>query len=195
MRTKALFVLLAAAATLLAGCGQEQKPEDWEMSPDSLGPITVTTTKGEALQTGAFRRIPSPCTDFGLAWHTQTYRSTRDDEDHDGKVDQVVTGRALPSLTYRSDKKAGFEFIDPGQHTTTTRGINRGDSFKALKAAYGKDWIGQAGSNGTSGAYAVNGTRSYLLFAVADSKVDSFFIARGMVKGPNDFLVGRGGLC
>ena len=96
------------------------------MSPDSFGPITVATTKAEALDTGAFRRIPSPCTDSGLAWHTQTYRPTRADEDGDGKADQAETGPALPSLTYRSDNKPGFEFIDPGKHTTTTRGIMRG---------------------------------------------------------------------
>ena len=71
----------------------------------------------------------------------------------------------------------------------------RGDSFKKFKAAYGEDSIAQAGSTGTSGVYAVNGKRSYLLFAVADSKVDSFFITRGKVKGFDDFLVGRGGLC
>lgn len=165
------------------------------MSPDSFGPITVTTTKSEALSTGAFRRIPSPCADSGLAWHTQTYRPTRGDEDHDGKFDQAVTGPKLPTLTYRSDKKPGFEFIDPGEHTRTTHGIMRGDSFKELKAVYGHDWIAQSGSNATSGVYAVNGKRSYLLFSVADSKVDSFFIARGKVKGPDDFLVGRGGLC
>ena len=193
MGTRTFLALLVAS--LLTGCGTGQEPEDWVMSPDSFGPVTVNTSKADALATGAFQRAPSPCSSALLDWHTQTYRQTNADDDQDGKPDQDPVKAGLPTLYLRGDGKTGFEFIDPGKHTETDRGIMRGDSFAALKKAYGDDLIAQSGSTSREGAYAVNGRRSHLLFSVNDSRVDSYFIARGTVKGPDDFLIGRGGLC
>lgn len=171
-------------------------PEAWVMSPDSFGPITVETTKAEALATGLFRvpRGPSANSSRELDWHTQTYSQETSGEvdwsdvNHDGVPDPWPT-KDLPRLALRCDNKPGLESITPAPDTVTDRGIRQGSSLKDLTEAYGQRLIhGET----FDARYAVNGERSHLVFVMLnDGSVGSFFINRGTVSGPTDDQLGR----
>jgi hypothetical protein len=211
-----------AATALLAGCnpsatfrpGESEKPrptpsvkpESWVMSPDSFGPITVATTKAEALATGAYRAAPSPCSRQRLDWRGQTYNETNLDADRDGEADKEMAKPYLASITFDEDGKPAF--IDPGKDTATDHGIRRADSLDRLQATYGDTLVAGPDQLFDTGSFAVPGKRSYLLFVVQRGKVLGFFIVAGQVNESADVLtvagvlekhdkirVGRGGLC
>lgn len=171
------------------------EPKSWVMSADSFGPITVRTTKSEALATGRFRVPPGPSQTSRqrLDWHTQTYSQESDgavdssDIDRDGVPDPWPT-EDLPSLALACHG-SGLESITPGPATVTDQGIKRGSSLTELKQAYGDRLIhGET----FDARYAVNGKQSHLMFVLqSDGTVGSFFINRGIVEGPSDDRLGR----
>lgn len=170
-------------------------PKRWVMSADAFGPVTVMTTKAEALATGHFRVPPgsSQNSPQRLDWHTQTYSQATEavvdasDLDHDGVPDPWPT-RDLPSLTLAC-QGPGIESITPGPNTTTDQGIKPGSSLAELAKSYGDRLI-----HGESfdARYAVNGKQSHLMFVVLnDGTVGSFFINRGTITGPDDDRLGH----
>lgn len=213
---RVLLIAVAAGLLVVSGClGASDKhkqttmthghhaddPEAWVMSPDAFGPITVNTTKAEALATGAYTEwpghLPSCAEPGGLNWHSQTYTAKPTDWDGDGKLDAPeMTEPYLSQIDFRYPG-TGIEYIDPNPDTVTDKGIKRGSSVAELKAAYGADLISSPfNSNPQSGeAYAVNGKQSFLLFSMSGSKVDAFFIESGTIKDAKDFPIGRDGGC
>jgi hypothetical protein len=204
-------VITGLAVAVLTGCSagpdqpanepstkQTVRLDKWTMSPDSFGPITVSTTRKEALATGAYRVAPGPCSAVRLDWRTQTYKREKTDEDQNGKLDEQPTPPFLPDIEF-DYKKPSVQFIDPGPKTMTDRGIRKGDTVEELKAAYSNklisaEWEGNVVPG--SATFAVNGKRSYLLFDTSDGRIEGFFIVPGTIKDPKkDFLVGRGGMC
>lgn len=175
------FLAAAAATVVLPACttGLELRPKEpsavsstvavppgrWVMSPDSFGPITVETTRSQALATGAYAEAPSPCSRERLDWRGQSYEAhtANADVDGDGTPDKERTKPFLGAVTFDEGTAA---FIDPGKDTVTDQGIRKSDSLSRLQLTYGDDLIlGRDQSPGT-GSFAVNGMRSHLVFEV-----------------------------
>jgi hypothetical protein len=217
-----LILAVMAAAVALAGCDPSETLRrtgsvksspapsvelgSWVMSPDSFGPITVGTTRAQALATGAYRAAPSPCSRQRLDWHGQRYQESKLDADGDGEADKEMAKPYLASITFGEHGKP--EFIDPLKNTVTDRGIRSADSFDRLRTTYGDTLVAGPDQLFDTGSFAVPGKRSYLLFVVQHGKVLGFFIVAGKVKESADVLtvagvlakhdkirVGRGGLC
>lgn len=197
--------LAASAILLMAACTPELgirsadpspvssaetlSPADWVMTPDSFGPITMATTRSEALSTGAYVAAPSPCAAERLDWDGQTYESTDADVDDDGEPDRTMVKPYLGTITFGDDDRPAF--IDPGKNTVTDRGIRKSDSLSRLQLEYGEDLIPGRGQSPGIGTFAVNGDRGHLLYEVMYGKVVGFYVAAGTVKGPQDVEVGR----
>lgn len=177
-------VAFAGVAALLMACSHEPStPESWTMSPDAFGPVTTQMPEAGILATGAFRLAPSACSLGRLDWHTQKYESLGDVTLGDGqKTDYGRVGPSLPSITLDGHGKPAY--IDPGGRTETDKGIRRGASLTDLRKAYGDRLIAGATFRGIPAErhYAVNGSRSHLLFDVHHRKVAWFYLTPGTAK-------------
>lgn len=192
---RSVFAALAATL-LLAGCGTGRMiateppptadPATWVMSPDSFGPISMETTREEALATGLYRAAPSPCSRSRLDWRGQKYK------DIPGTGGKEPAKPHLPSILF--DDNGSPEFIDPSPDTATDRGIRRSDSLSRLQTTYGDDLIPGLDQSLSSGSFAVSGERSHLLFVVMFGKVIGYFIAPGHVEEPEEVMTVAGEL-
>lgn len=200
------FLAAAAVIALLPGCtatsprsgspeptpAVSSDPRSWVMSPDSFGPISVETSRAQALATGFYVPAPSPCSERRLDSRDQTYAETGVDVDGDGDVDKELAKPALPSIRFGDNDRP--EFIDPAPHTATDRGIRKADSLSRLQITYGDELIPAADRRPDGGTFAVNGQRSHLLFAVMFGKVVGFYIVDGRVDDQEDVLVAAGNM-
>jgi hypothetical protein len=164
-------------------------PDKWVMSPDSFGPITLATTRSEALATGAYVAAPSPCSRIRLDWRGQTYESSDADLDSDGKPDRARSKPYLATITFGDSGRPAF--IDPGQDTVTSQGVRKADSLSRLQLAYGDDLIPGHGQSPGIGTFAVNGKHGHLLYEVMFGKVVGFYVSAGTVNEPADVEPGR----
>lgn len=194
---RSLFAAVVVATTLLAGCstpdfGAEPvrpaaatiTPEMWTMSPSGLGPITVKTTRDEALATGYFRPAPAPCASERLDRKGQTYK--------DGTAGQAAKVQAKPLLgTISYDDDGKVSLIESGKDAVTDQGIRKSDSLSRLQYTYGDELIPGPGQAQGAGSFAVNGRNSHLVYEVAFNKVVGFYVLPGVVENPQDVMPAR----
>jgi hypothetical protein len=180
-----------SAVFLLSGCSlvlpSEAKPmpeptptadpSTWVMGPDSFGPITMETTRAQALATGHYRPAPSPCSTLRVDWRGQNY-----EKDETGRRTLVKPHLASITFTRNGDVK----YIDPGKDSATDVGIRRADSLSRLMLTYGDELIPALDQTTSGGTFAVSGDRSHLLYVVMYGKVIGFYIAAGHVDEPEE---------